>query len=229
MLPLYFFLAGIPGAGAVYWAIGRLAQGFETGEDPADEHGGAAAAERQLFWQVGAWPERIRVSVSASLPPLMALAAIQYDALQAALISLLVAALLVCTATDLMVYRVANAITYPGTGLALFGAFVLPGGDFFGAALASAAAAAIFFALYVVTRGGMGLGDVKLAAFIGAALGLSGAYSALVLGVIAGGFVMLMLLALRVVSRRQGVPYAPFLAIAAIIVALQQGTTFAPL
>lgn len=229
MLPLYFFLAGIPGAVAVYWAIGRLVQGFEAVEDPADEHGGAAAAERPLFWQVGAWPGRVRVSVSASLPPLMALAAIQFEPWQAAIVSLFIVGLLICTATDLMVYRVPNPITYPGTILALFGAFVLPGGDFFGAALASAAAAAIFFALYVVTRGGMGLGDVKLAAFIGAALGLSGAYSALVLGVIAGGIVMLMLLALRVVSRKQGVPYAPFLAIAAIIVALQQGTTFAPL
>jgi prepilin signal peptidase PulO-like enzyme (type II secretory pathway) len=70
---------------------------------------------------------------------------------------------------------------------------------------------------------------VKLAMLIGAALGYPAAYSALVIGILAAGVVILTLVALRLVSRRQALPYAPFLSIAAIAVVLYQGAAFAPL
>ena len=96
-------------------------------------------------------------------------------------------------------------------------------------ALTVSIAGAVFLVMAVVTRGGLGLGDVKLAMLIGAALGFPGAYQALVAGVMAGGVCILALFLARVVSRRQAVPYAPFLALAAVAVALTQGTAFAPL
>ncbi len=64
---------------------------------------------------------------------------------------------------------------------------------------------------------------------IGAALGLAGGYQALVFGVLAGGVAIFALLVAGVVSRRQGVPYAPFLALAAVAVVLARGAVFAPL
>jgi prepilin signal peptidase PulO-like enzyme (type II secretory pathway) len=70
---------------------------------------------------------------------------------------------------------------------------------------------------------------VKLATLIGAALGLRSAYTALFLGVVAGGGVILLLFALRFIGRRQAVPYAPFLALAAVFVLLTRGPVFAPL
>ena len=92
-----------------------------------------------------------------------------------------------------------NVVTYPGVVLALAAAAFMPHGD------------------------------LKLAALIGAALGIPAAYSALALGVIAGGMAMAFLLITGSVSRRQVTPYAPCLAISAIAVVFVQGTAFAPL
>ena len=44
-----------------------------------------------------------------------------------------------------------------------------------------------------------------------------------------GGVAIFALLLAGVVSRRQGVPYAPFLALAAVAVVLARGAVFAPL
>ena len=86
----------------------------------------------------------------------------------------------------------------------------------------------IFLAVWALSRGGLGLADVKLAVLIGAALGLPAAYTALALGIIVGGFFMAALLVDGAVSRRQVTPYAPFLALSAITVVFLQGTAFAP-
>jgi prepilin signal peptidase PulO-like enzyme (type II secretory pathway) len=84
----------------------------------------------------------------------------------------------------------------------------------------------LFFVLAVITRGGIGLGDVKLAILIGAALGLQVAFQALIYGVIAAAVVMGLMLVAGIVSRRQAVPYAPFLSLAAIVMLLMQGGAF---
>ena len=81
----------------------------------------------------------------------------------------------------------------------------------------------------LVTRGGLGLGDVKLAILIGAALGSQAGYEAMVLGVIAGGIIILGLFLSGLVGPRQAIPYAPFLALAAAAVVLIEGAAVAPL
>ena len=68
-----------------------------------------------------------------------------------------------------------------------------------------------------------------MAALIGAALGLQASYQALFLGVVGGGMILLGLFAIGAVGRKQAVPYAPFLALAAVVVVLTQGAAFAPL
>ncbi len=223
MLPAAFFLAGLPVAFLLDCAILRLSDFSWAGS------GGLAAQDSVLPWQRGAWPDRVRHGVALPAPLLLAVAALQFDVWQAIAVSLLVVGLLACTGTDLIRFRVPDVITYPGIVLALVAALLLPGGDFVAAVLAALTGGGAFFVLALITRGGIGLGDVKLAALIGAALGLGGAYQALVLGVMAGGVVILILFVAGVVSRRQGVPYAPFLAIAAIAIALSRGTAFAPL
>jgi prepilin signal peptidase PulO-like enzyme (type II secretory pathway) len=139
------------------------------------------------------------------------------------------AALLVCTATDLLRYRVPNVVTYPGFALALICSAALPGGDLRASLFAVILAAGFFVPIWVLTRGGIGMADVKLAVFIAAALGLPAAFTALALGVAAGGAVMLTLLVGGAVSRRQVTPYAPFLAVSAIGITLTEGAAFAPL
>ena len=217
-----FFLLGLPLAYVGSRLVTHLTDFEEElaeGEEP----------DRVLPWQVAPWTGRVRWSVMLTLPVLMAVAGSRFDVVPALLISLLLGALLVCTATDLLRYRVPNVITYPSIALALVLAVVMPDADLMGAVIAALLGGGLFLLMAIVTRGGLGLGDVKLAVLIGAMLGLPAAYLALFYGVVAGGVIIFLLFAIGVVRRKEPVPYAPFLAIAAIGVALLQGAAFAPL
>jgi prepilin signal peptidase PulO-like enzyme (type II secretory pathway) len=168
------------------------------------------------------------VGVAALAPLFMAAAGSQFDLAQAVLVSFFLFALLLCTGTDLLAFRVPNIVTYPGTLIALAAAVLLPGGHPGSALVAALLGGGLFLVMAILTRGGLGLGDVKLAMFIGAALGFPATYQALVFGIMAGGLTIVALFLSGVVSRRQAVPYAPFLALAAAFVVLTRGATFAP-
>jgi prepilin signal peptidase PulO-like enzyme (type II secretory pathway) len=225
MATLLFFLLGIPAAFLAERLIFNLTN-FEDGDDEEDE---GPIEVKQLPWQGGAWQARVRVGLVAFIPVLTALAGSRFDPPQALAVSALVVALIVCTATDLLRYRVPNVVTYPGIILALAAAMVMPEGDLKTAVVAAVGGGLLFLVMAVVTRGGLGLGDVKLAVLIGAALGLRAGYEALLLGVAAGGLIILLLFVSGLVHRRQAVPYAPFLALAAVAIVLLRGAAFAPL
>jgi leader peptidase (prepilin peptidase)/N-methyltransferase len=228
MAPYLFFLAGVPAALLLNHAIAVLGrEGYN--EDEAGEPEKAGPEVKRLPWQVEPWRDRVRVMVVATAPFLMAVAGWRFEPLQAAVVSALVLALLLCTGTDLIEYRVPNVVTYPGTLLALGAAALFPEGDLVNAAIAGLGGGLVFLVMAIITRGGLGLGDVKLAVLIGAALGFPGSYQALVIGILAGGVAILALFVTGIVSRKQAVPYAPFLALAAVGVVLTQGAVFAPL
>lgn len=75
--------------------------------------------------------------------------------------------------------------------------------------------------IFAVGRGAMGLGDVKLAGVIGAALGAERGMIALAIAFVIGGCVAAVLLASKRVRRGQPLPFAPYLAIGAAAVACQ--------
>jgi leader peptidase (prepilin peptidase)/N-methyltransferase len=74
----------------------------------------------------------------------------------------------------------------------------------------------VFFLIAFLSRGGLGLGDVKLAALIGLATGWPLVLVALIMGMIGGGLAAVVLLSLRVKKRKEAMPFGPFLAAAAI-------------
>jgi leader peptidase (prepilin peptidase)/N-methyltransferase len=78
----------------------------------------------------------------------------------------------------------------------------------------------LFFLIVIVSRGGMGWGDVKLAALIGLVTGFPLVFIALLIGVVLGGVVAALLLALKIKKRKQAIPFGPFLAIATIVTLL---------
>jgi prepilin signal peptidase PulO-like enzyme (type II secretory pathway) len=190
---------------------------------------GNGAGRRLLPWQVEPASSRLRVLMSGCAPFLLAAAALRFDAGPAVIVSVVLLAFLICAATDLLCYRVPDVVTYPGTVLVLAAAAVLPEGDLEEAALGALTCGGIFLSLTLLTRGGFGLADGKLAAFIGATLGLVRAVDAVVLGVVIGGLCLLSLVLIGAVSLRQVTPYAPFLVVAAIAVTLLRGAAFAPL
>ena len=73
----------------------------------------------------------------------------------------------------------------------------------------------LFLLIVVISRGGMGLGDVKMAALIGLVTGYL-ILVALFVAVIFGGLLAATLLLLKIKKRKEGIPFAPFLSLATI-------------
>ena len=68
----------------------------------------------------------------------------------------------------------------------------------------------------LIYRGGMGWGDVKMAALIGLVTGFPLVFVALLMGVILGGLVAGFLLLLKIKKRKEAIPFGPFLSLATI-------------
>jgi leader peptidase (prepilin peptidase)/N-methyltransferase len=72
----------------------------------------------------------------------------------------------------------------------------------------------------LISRGGMGWGDVKLAGLIGLVAGFPLVLVAMFLAIVSGGLVAAILLLLRKRGRKEAIPFGPFLAVAAIVTLL---------
>lgn len=75
---------------------------------------------------------------------------------------------------------------------------------------------ALLFLVVVLSRGGMGWGDVKMAALMGFALGFPIIFVGLMIGILCGGSIAAVLLILKRKGRKQAIPFGPFLAIGAM-------------
>jgi prepilin signal peptidase PulO-like enzyme (type II secretory pathway) len=79
--------------------------------------------------------------------------------------------------------------------------------------LGGAAGFGFFLLLAILAPGAMGMGDVKLAGFIGLITGLSGVVAALFLGILAGGLAGLVVLVRNRFRRGSTLAYAPYLVV----------------
>lgn len=132
------------------------------------------------------------------------------------------AALALASVIDVQERRIPNRLTYPGAAVAL-AVSVLAGSGL--ASVAGLAAAGGFMLLAAaIGRGRLGMGDVKLSAFAGAALGIQGVPLFLVAGTLAGALAGAgLLLAGR--GRDATLPYGPALAVGAVLAAVVEGVT----
>ncbi len=136
-----------------------------------------------------------------------------WDAVSAAvLLVVLVPVVLI----DLRHHLIPDILVLPATAVVL-AASILADPAYWWVPVAGAAGAGGFLLLlWLAYPAGMGLGDVKLAALIGAALGAS-AIPALAIAFGAGAVVGLALIArLGVRARRMAIPFGPFLAAGAL-------------
>jgi leader peptidase (prepilin peptidase)/N-methyltransferase len=120
-----------------------------------------------------------------------------------------------------------NKVVYPGMVIALLlSLYPLPwlpesiGIRVAYAALGGGIGFGILFLIALVSRGGMGWGDVKLAALIGLATGFPLVFLSIIMGAILGGIVAVALVIARKRKRRQTIPFGPFLTLAAMITLL---------
>jgi leader peptidase (prepilin peptidase) / N-methyltransferase len=121
------------------------------------------------------------------------------------------------TVVDLEERRIPNRIVLPAIVVALGSQIALDPREaprLVGIALA----AGLFFYLpLLLFRGGMGMGDVKLAVFLGAALG-DAVVTAIAVAVFAAFFAALaVLLRNGAQARKSGIPFGPFLALGAVV------------
>jgi len=88
------------------------------------------------------------------------------------------------------------------------------------AALGGGVGFVIFLLIALISRGGMGWGDVKLAALIGLATGFPMVVVAIIMAAILGGVVAVALMIAKRKKRRETLPFGPFLAVAAMVTLL---------
>lgn len=130
---------------------------------------------------------------------------------------LLIAALVAISGIDLEHQIIPDVISLPviATGLAL--SFFTPSRSWVDALLGVVLGAGIPFAVIVLSRGGMGGGDMRLAALIGAFLGWKLALVAIFLAVVLGGAAGAVLLFTGLRGRKDRIPFGPFLAAGAVM------------
>ncbi|MBQ7883232.1 MAG: prepilin peptidase [Phascolarctobacterium sp.] len=86
-------------------------------------------------------------------------------------------------------------------------------GDLWQSVYGAMASVGIMLVIYWVSRGGMGLGDVKLAFTLGVWLGLAQSLACLLLAFVAGGVIGVALLATGLKNRRDAIPFGPYLCV----------------
>ena len=106
-----------------------------------------------------------------------------------------------------------DVITIPGVVLGLVVSFVTIG--FFPALWGALAFGGVLFLVAVISKGGMGGGDIKLAAVIGAFTGIPGAIITLLLSSFLGAVFGITLMLMGRAGRKTPVKFGPFLAIGA--------------
>ena len=131
--------------------------------------------------------------------------------------ALFTSSLLIIALIDLDHKIIPNIITLPGIavglGLSVWALPITPQTSLFGLLVGGA----LFYLIAVVSKGGMGGGDIKLIAMIGAFLGWQGALFTIFSGALLGSLVGMMLMLLGKKGRKDKVPFGPFLSCGAVL------------
>jgi leader peptidase (prepilin peptidase)/N-methyltransferase len=166
---------------------------------------------------------------------LFALLYLKFDlGLELAISLVYVCLLTVIFVIDLERQLVLNKIVLPGIVLAFIFSFFWPHiGTLGSLTVGSAKLGPMFSALagggiglaamslpFLISRGGMGMGDIKLAALIGLMTGFPLVLESLLLSVIIGGVIAAVLLLSGIKKRKDPIPFAPFMATAGLITLL---------
>lgn len=125
----------------------------------------------------------------------------------------LISALIVVTATDLAHQIIPDRVTLPGILLGFLANLATGRVGWLESLVGILVGGGAFFVIICASKGGMGGGDMKLGAMLGAFLGWKVTLMSLLIAVLAGGAVAATLLLLKVRGRKDPVPFGPFLAL----------------
>jgi leader peptidase (prepilin peptidase)/N-methyltransferase len=126
---------------------------------------------------------------------------------------------------DLEFQIIPDKITLPGIPIGIIvGSFLLP--DPFmrytilglkASLLGFVVGGGLFYALALVSRGGMGGGDIKMMAMVGALMGWKAVLLISFIGSLIGGVVGIFLMIFKGKGRKTKIPFGPFLALGSLI------------
>lgn len=126
---------------------------------------------------------------------------------------ILLAALVAITFIDLEHQLIPDVITLPGIVTGVLANLAAGPVSWLDAVIGAGLAGGLFFAIILASGGGMGGGDMKLGAMLGAFLGWQLTLVALFLAVLGGGALALGILAAGRLGRKDPIPFGPFLAV----------------
>lgn len=142
--------------------------------------------------------------------------------------SLWVAVLVYVIFFDLEHRLILDRVMYPSMAAAVVASILTPHPGWVNAIVTGVGAGAVFLLLALV--GGvifraevLGIGDVKLALFMGLILGFPWTLQALLLGILLAGVLSILLIAIRVKGLRDTIAYGPYLCAGTLIVLLERG------
>lgn len=130
------------------------------------------------------------------------------------------ATLLVVFVTDMETQLIMNSVVFPAMAVALAISFLSPDPTPLNAALGWGGGLLAVGTPYVISRQGMGFGDVKLGALIGLMVGFPHVLVALFIAVVSGGIAAIALLALGIKGRKDAMPFGPYMAAGAMATVL---------
>ncbi|HMK43335.1 MAG TPA: prepilin peptidase [Dissulfurispiraceae bacterium] len=150
------------------------------------------------------------------------------------LLFLFISSLIVIIFIDLDFQIIPDVITLPGMAIGLLaGTFLLPdpfqtfkamsGHPVFeiigilNSAIGLALGFSLFYLIAILSKGGMGGGDVKMMGMVGAFLGWKGVFLTTLLGSMTGALIGLALMAFKGAGRKTKIPFGPFLACGALV------------
>ncbi|MGA2462962.1 MAG: prepilin peptidase [Thermodesulfobacteriota bacterium] len=133
-----------------------------------------------------------------------------------------VAALIIITLIDLYHQIIPDVISIPGIGVGLLGALIIPHITFFNSLLGILLGGGSLFVVatfyqWLFKREGMGGGDVKLLAMIGAFLGWDAVILTILLSSLIGSITGIIIMVLKGKDFKYAIPFGPFLSLGAVI------------
>lgn len=137
--------------------------------------------------------------------------------IQGLIFTLLATSLLIVSFIDLAYRIIPDVITLPGIIAGLLASTLITSVGLGSAVFGVVIGGGLFLLIAIVSRGGMGGGDIKLTAMIGAFLGWQGVFVTIFLAALSGAISGLFLIVVKKKGRKDALPFGPFLALGALL------------
>ncbi|MBM7554613.1 prepilin peptidase [Thalassobacillus pellis] len=130
---------------------------------------------------------------------------------------LLITLSMIILVSDLLYMLIPNKLLLFYLPLFILYRIVYPLEPWFGSVFGAVGAAILLAVIIIVSKGGMGAGDMKLMGLLGIMFGFQQALLIFILALFTGAVISLTLLSVRMISRSKPVPFGPYIATGALL------------